>query len=107
MLAKDSAERFCIAECLVHPWFESIRSTMWRRMDESTKEKLANVTQTQSAGTFASPRSNKSNTSGTGSSIPGRFVQSPKGSVKSLQSYYGRGSLVLGAEKVSRMCVIT
>lgn len=32
MLAKDPSQRLCIAECLVHPWFERIRSRMWMDM---------------------------------------------------------------------------
>lgn len=34
MLTKDPCQRACIAECLVHPWFNSIRNFTWKAADD-------------------------------------------------------------------------
>lgn len=39
MLAKNPCNRLCIAECLVHPWFDRIRSRMWLDMAGSERSR--------------------------------------------------------------------
>lgn len=38
MLAKDPSKRFCIAQCLTHPFFQPLRTVLWQDMLQGPRE---------------------------------------------------------------------